>query len=94
MSFEYDRHGNLVRQQWRAINVELVREPRQEYRADGSRLLIVRYFDAQGRPASPAGLPTARAGMVAQQLLYDEPGLHNGVLQLGADMKPLPAQPS
>lgn len=94
MSFEYDRHGNQVRQQLRTMDGELVRESRQEYSADGSRLLMVRYFDAQGRPASPAGLPPALAGMVAQQFQYDERGLRKGVLQLGADMKPLPAPAS
>ncbi|MBT9503578.1 MAG: hypothetical protein IV092_20215 [Burkholderiaceae bacterium] len=62
-SFEHDRHGDRVRQQLRTMNGELVRESRQEYSADGSRRLAGHYFDAQGRPASPTGLPPDRADM-------------------------------
>lgn len=90
MRFEYDEHGNLLRQQLLNMNGELVQESRLAYSADGSRLLMVRYLDAQGRPTSPAGLPPALAGLVAQQFQYDDRGLRKGVQNLGVDQKPLP----
>ena len=90
-TYEYDALGNLTRQQNRSMKGDLMFEARLSYSADGSRLDWVRYFDGQGRPASPPGLPPEMAGMVAQQLQYDARGLRTGPVRYGADGKPLAA---
>ncbi|MBB5203206.1 YD repeat-containing protein [Inhella inkyongensis] len=94
MTFEYDRHGNLTRQQLRNMQGALNFESRLTYSADGSRLEWVRYFDGQGQPSSPPGLPAALAGMVAQQLQYDARGLRTAPIRYGADGRPLGARAS
>jgi len=90
IGFEYDPRGNLARQRLLAQDGSLREEAVFDYSEDGSRLLMQRFLDAQGRPTSPAGLPPALAGMVAQRFEYDARGLRKGVQHLGADMKPLP----
>lgn len=95
LTLEFDERGNVVRQQSRNMKGELLNEARLSYSVDGSRLDWVRYFDGQGRPASPPGLPPEMAGMVAQQLNYDARGLRSGPpTRFGADGKPLPAPAS
>ena len=91
MTYEYDAHGNQTRQQGRNMKGELQFEVRLSYSADGSRLEWARYYDGQGRPAAPPGLPPEMAGMVAQQLQYDARGLRTGPVRYGADGKPLAA---
>lgn len=89
-TYEYDVHGNQTHQQLRNMKGELSFEARLSYSPDGSRLEWVRYFDGQGRPASPPGLPPEMAGMVAQQLQYDARGLRTSPVRYGLDGKPLP----
>ncbi|MBH9551532.1 RHS repeat protein [Inhella gelatinilytica] len=91
-TYAYDAHGNQTRQQLRNMKGELDFEVRLSYSAEGSRLEWVRYFDGQGKPSSPPGLPPALAGMVAQQLQYDARGLRTAPIRYGADGKPLPAR--
>jgi len=95
-TFEYDANGNLARQQMRNMKGELSFETRVSYSADGSRMEWVRYFDGQGKPSSPPGLPPALAGMVATQLQYDARGVRTAPIRIGADGKPLapPAAPA
>jgi hypothetical protein len=91
MTYEYDSHGNQIRQQGRNMKGELIFESQLTYSADGSRLEWVRYFDALGRATPPPGLPPEMAGMVAQRLQYDERGLRVGPIRFNAEGKPLAA---
>jgi hypothetical protein len=88
-TYEYDERGNLTRQQNRNLKGELQFEARLSYSADGSRLEWVRYFDGQGRPASPPGLPPEMEGMVAQHLQYSDRGLRTTPIRYGRDGKRL-----